>query len=113
MARHYHKFTKEDDDIIIKEIQLFPENLKACFEEASKKIGVSTTSVHDRYYKNIKRNNTCFTLISKEQGIVNTKNFPLKNIGTKIEERQVYVDTPKSFWNRVVSNFKKYIPFIN
>lgn len=37
MARHYHKFTKEEDDIIIGEIQLFPENLKACFEEASKK----------------------------------------------------------------------------
>ena len=37
MARTYHKFTKEDDDIIIKEIQLFPENLKACFEEAGKK----------------------------------------------------------------------------
>ena len=113
MARPYHKFTKEDDDIIIKEIQLFPENLKACFEEASKKIGVSATSVQERYYKRIKRNNTCFTLISKEQGIVNTKNFPLKNIGTKIEERQVYIDTPKSFWNRIVSNFKKYIPFIN
>lgn len=113
MARTYHKFTKEEDDIIIKEIQLFPENLKACFEEASKKIGVPTTSVHYRYYKSIKRNHACFTLVSKEQGIVNTKNFPLKNIGTKIEERQVYIDTTKSFWNRIVSNFKKYIPFIN
>ena len=113
MARHYHKFTKEDDDIIIKEIQLFPENLKACFEEASKKIGVPTTSVHYRYYKRIKRNNACFTLVSKEQGIVKTKIFHLKNIGTKIEERQLYIDTKKSFWNRIVSNFKKYIPFIN
>ena len=112
MARPYHKFTQEDDNIIIEEVQLFPENLKACFEEASKKIGIPTTSVHYRYYRHIRGNNICFTLISKEQGIVNTKNFPLKNVGTRVEEKQVYVDTPKSFWSNICRQFKKYIPFI-
>lgn len=112
MARPYHKFTQEDDNIIIEEVQLFPENLNACFEEAGKRIGVSKRSAHNRYYKHIRKTNVLFTTISKEHGAVNTKNFKLRNIGTTVEEKQVYVDTPKSFWSNICKQFKKYIPFI-
>ena len=63
MTRHYHKFTQEDDNIIIEEVQLFPENLEACFEEAGKRIGVSQQSIHNRYYRYIKKNNVLFTTI--------------------------------------------------
>lgn len=113
MAKPYHRFTTSDDNIIIEEIQSFPENLQACFKEAAGKIGVSKQSVQDRYYKILRRRNTCFTTISKEHGIINTKNFHLKSINTPKEEKQVYIDTPNKFWNKVVKTFKKYIPFIN
>ena len=41
MKRGYHKFTKEEDEIILNIIRDNPSNLKICFEEAAEKIGES------------------------------------------------------------------------
>ena len=102
MKRGYHKFTKEEDEIILNIIRDNPSNLKMCFEEAAEKIGVTPKSVSYRYYEKLKHNNVCFIVVGKKHQIVNIKNRPWhKDIKTMRTTK-----TTKTFWNTLCNLFK-------
>ena len=102
MARTYHKFTKEDDEIILKIIRDNPSNLKMCFEEAAEKIGTTPKSVSYRYYEKLKHNNICFIVTGKKHQIVNTKN----RRGHNDVKTMRTTKTTKTFWNTLCNLFK-------
>lgn len=102
MARHYHKFTKEDDEIILKIIRDNPSNLKVCFEEAAEKIGTTPKSVSYRYYEKLKHNNVCFVVVGKKHQVVNTKNRRWYNDIKTMRTTK----TTKTFWNTLYNLFK-------
>lgn len=103
MARTYHKFTQADDYLIKSKVEAFPSNLSQCFKEAAEEIGVSIDSIHYRYYKKIRYSNPCFTIISGNGGISNTK-VVRETTDTSILK---YEDTPHSLWKRILNIFKR------
>lgn len=102
MARHYHKFTKEDDEIILKIIRDNPSNLKVCFEEAAEKTGTTSEAIRSRYYKKLRHNNVCFIVVGKKHQIVNTKNRLWYNDVKTMRTTK----TTKTFWNTLCNLFK-------
>jgi hypothetical protein len=102
MARPYHKFTKEDDEIILKIIRDNPSNLQMCFEEAAEKIGTTPKSISYRYYEKLKHHNVCFIVTGKKYQIVNTKNKCWHNDVKTMRTTK----TTKTFWNTLCNLFK-------
>lgn len=103
MARPYHKFTQADDYLIKSKIESSPSNLTQCFKEAAEEIGVDYKSIHYRYYKKIRHSNHCFTIISANGTVSNTK-IVRETTDTSILK---YEDTPHSLWKRILNIFKR------
>ena len=102
MKRGYHKYTSEDDKIILNTIRDNPSNLQMCFEEAAEKIGTTPKAIQDRYYEKLKHHNVCFIMVGKKHQVVNTKNrrcdLPIKTMNT--------TKTTKTLWNKLRDLFK-------
>lgn len=73
MVRPYHKFTKEDDIIIRREVRKSPTNLCNAFRISADKIGSTFNSVQKRYYNQLRHTGLCFTTISSNKTLPNTK----------------------------------------
>ena len=102
MKRGYHKYTSEDDKIILNTIRDNPSNLQMCFEEAAEKIGTTPKSVSYRYYEKLKHNNVCFVVVGKKHQVVNTKNRRWHNDVKTMNTTK----TTKTLWNKLCDLFK-------
>lgn len=54
MAREYHKYSEQEDKLIIRTIQKHPENLSWCFCQLAKQLERTEASVSCHYYHYIK-----------------------------------------------------------
>ena len=102
MKRGYHKYTSEDDKIILNTIRDNPSNLQMCFEEAAEKTGTTSEAIRSRYYKKLRHNNVCFIVVGKKHQIVNTKNRLWYNDVKTMRTTK----TTKTFWNTLCNLFK-------
>jgi hypothetical protein len=71
--RKNHKFTKKDDIIIRREVRKSPMNLSNAFRISADKIGSTFSSVQKRYYNQLRHTGLCFTTISGNKTLPNTK----------------------------------------
>lgn len=81
---------KEEEDIIKKNIKLYPHNLQYAFEISATELNKTKTKVIYMYYHNIKKNNTLIT-VGSEKGFTknNIKNqHRSKETGTVIQDLQ-------------------------
>jgi hypothetical protein len=102
MKRGYHKYTSEDDKIILNIIRDNPSNLKMCFEEAAEKTGTTSEAIRSRYYKKLRHNNVCFIVVGKKHQIANTKNRRWYNDVKTMRTTK----TTKTFWKTLCNLFK-------
>lgn len=91
------KYTKEEDDIIIKAVRKCPENLKRAFERASKKIGRSPNCIKQRYYGYLAKNSNNKLFLTVSSGKKYT-NYKIKRKGMKAKP----VGTEKSKWRQIL-----------
>lgn len=81
---------KEEEDVIKKDIKLYPHNLQYAFEMSATELNKTKTSIANLYYNKIKKNNTLIT-VGSEKGFTknNIKNqHKSKETGTVIQDLQ-------------------------
>ena len=99
MGKH-HKFTKQEDEIIKREVRKSPENLSNAFRIAADKIGVPFDVVNYRYYRHLRNKGVCFATISNSKLLPNTKRVNSGKISRLAK-------TPSLIWKLIMKLFRK------
>jgi hypothetical protein len=58
-------FTKKEDNVILKNIAMYPNNLAASFDKSSEDLGRSPGSCAGRYYSTLRNESTVIAVASK------------------------------------------------
>lgn len=92
MNRKYRKWTAEEEDRLLQQVKLFPQNLNKCFKIVSEVIGRSPEAVANHWYTVVSKrpNTTCFFTASPKHISKNRKN----GLGIK---------SNRSVWRRLLS----------
>lgn len=93
MNQKYRKWTAEEEDRLLQQVKLFPQNLSKCFKIVSEVIGRSPEAVTYHWYNVVSKRpkTTCFFTASPKQVSKNRKNG---GAGMK---------SNKSVWRRLLS----------
>lgn len=96
----YHKYTKEEDELIVRAIKHSPTNLTLAFRKVAKKLNVTERSVRKRYYSKIQKDkDKLFLVVSPKKAATNYKNtFCGKRTTGKKE-----TPTKISKWKRILA----------
>lgn len=97
MQNSYKKYTKEEDNLIIKAISENPNNINQAIKSLSIKLGRSEGALTIRWYKTLskKPSSKAFMVYGKKSHLVNRKN------GKVVEKHKV------SIWNTILNIFNK------
>ena len=98
--RKNHKFTKEDDILIRREVRKSPTNLCNAFRISANKIGSTFNSVQKRYYNQLRHKGLCFTTISGNKTLPNTKIVSSRTKNIRITKTDPFI------WRLIKSFFK-------
>lgn len=92
---NYHRYTEEEDRVIISEITETPYNLGDAFRRASVQINRTPGAISVHWYQTLRRRNNCiFMTVSGKKCTVNGKNVViLENSNT--------TNTGNSIWDRI------------
>lgn len=92
---NYHRYTEEEDRVIISEIAESPYNLEDAFRRASTQINRNPRAISMYWYRTLRRRSNCiFMTVSGKKCTVNGKNVViLENSNT--------TNTGNSIWNRI------------
>lgn len=92
---NYHRYTEEEDRVIISEIAETPYNLADAFKRASTKINRTPRAIGMHWYRVLRRKDNCiFMTVSGKKCTVNGKNVViLENSNT--------TNTGDSIWDRI------------
>lgn len=92
---NYHRYTEEEDRVIISEIVETPYNLESAFRRASVQINRTPGAISMHWYQTLRRRNNCiFMTVSGKKCTVNGKNVV-------IFENSNTTNTGNSIWNRI------------
>ena len=92
---HYHRYTEEEDIVIISEIAETPYNLEDAFRRASTQINRTPGAISMHWYQTLRRRDNCiFMTVSGKKCAVNGKNVIL------LEDSNT-VNTGNDIWNRI------------
>lgn len=90
-----HRYTEEEDRVIISEIAETPYNLESAFRRASIQINRTPGAISMHWYQTLRRRNNCiFMTISGKKCTVNGKN-------AVILENSNTTNTGNSIWDRI------------
>jgi hypothetical protein len=84
-------WSKEDDKVLLNNVNSYPSNLRVAFEETAKSLDRTVSAVSARYYTNLKDNNLAITVVSKG-GIAtmhNQKNAR-RDLSSKLSEEDIF-----------------------
>lgn len=92
---HYHRYTEEEDIVIISEIAETPYNLEGAFRRASTQINRTPSAISMHWYQTLRRRDNCvFMTVSGKKCAVNGKNVV-------ILENNNTTNTGNSIWDRI------------
>lgn len=76
MARNQRRWTAEEDEILLRQVRAFPQNLHKCFMIVSDHLGRTEGAVANRWYGTVskKAENMCFFTASPHHVSANRKN---------------------------------------
>ena len=89
------RYTKEEDAIIIEEVKKSPNNLQKAFKAASEKINRSQHCIRARWYRVLRKEQTCFVLVGRNS---------YKN--TKGNSTNYKVKTTKTLFSKIIKWLK-------
>ena len=74
--RQFRKWTKEEDERLVRQIKAFPQNLSKCFMIVSEEIGRTEGACAGRWYTKLSKepHNLCFFTASPQHVSRNRKN---------------------------------------
>lgn len=90
------KWTKEEEELLVKTVKANFHNLSKAFREVANQIGRSEYAVTLHWYRKTRLSATCFVAVSQESKIPNGKNYVPECGHTKTPNTST-----KSLWERI------------
>lgn len=89
MSRQVRKWTVEEEELLLRQVKAFPQNLSRCFLIVAESTGRSKSAVSGHWYTVVSKNpnNTCFFTASSKHLSKNRKNGKGVEISRSIWQR--------------------------
>lgn len=101
----YHRWTKEEDEIIKHYIKNNPTNIKEALKEVAHKLDMNWQAVRTHYYRSIqkKKNDKIFLTVSSKKVASNYKVTRNGKRATSYQPEKI----KKSIWKRIIETIFK------